>query len=421
VSFFKRLFGRSGDGHSSGIPTLYPNLSSAALESFLSDADYQRIRTFDNVYILPMVGGADDPTQVMFGVGLSRLLIRNLMLLRDTSIHGPEDTAMVTSDAAADLAEATPHSTYVAGDARIAPEGFSLTVEVHRKGRPVKRGKVTKADFGEFLGLCSGGIAKLLGSNVDADIAEKWRVGQPLSPESLLALGNLHLAFERDQAAERTDAARQILAKDPGFVVAVWDYESDLPGARQAYLQGLERDPYNAQLCFETFCNVWHSRGPQPEALQFCRRAIELSPGHGKAHMCAPHSARHPTAMLRHSELGYRLLPGNPFAVNNYTINLERAGAPDTQLRELAEEGVASDPNDPGNYEWIIELCLKAKDYRGALAAAERLQRLFEPTMNERALYCLRQNPERARLIEAGRYDPAAENRRRIATLRARI
>jgi tetratricopeptide (TPR) repeat protein len=417
VSFFKRLFGIK----SPAIPQLYPNLKSSQLEQFLSDADYVRVRSFENVYILPMVGHGDDPGHVAFGVGLSRLLIRNLMLLRDVSIHGPEDTPLVTRDAVADLADTRYRSTHVTGEARISEAGFSLSVEVHREGHPVKHGRIESTQFAAFLAECSAGIAKLLGWNVDAGLTDKWRVGQPKSPESLTALGDLHVAFERDQTAERAAAARKILDVDPAFVVAAWDYDSDLPDARQVFLSGLERDPYNAQLCFLTFCQVWHSRGPQPEALQFCRRAIELSPGHGKAHMCAPHAARNPITMLRHSELGYRLLPGNSFAVNNYTINLTNSGTPAARLIELAEEGIADDPNDPGNYERIIDLQLEAKDYRGALATAERLQRLFEPTMNKRALYCLRQNPERARMLAAGKYDPAAENRQRIAALRKRM
>jgi hypothetical protein len=41
--------------------------------------------------------------------------------------------------------------------------------------------------------------------------------------------------------------------------------------------------------------------------------------------------------------------------------------------------------------------------------------------MDERALYCLRQNPQRAKLIDSGKYDPAAENRQRIMELRRRV
>jgi hypothetical protein len=167
-----------------------------------------------------------------------------------------------------------------------------------------------------------------------------------------------------------------------------------------------------------TFCAIWTSKGPQPKALQFCRKAIELSPGHGKAHMCAPHAAQQPVDMLRHSELGYRLLPGNSFAVNNYTIALTDANAPAAKRIELAEEGIEADPRDPGNYLRLIELCTDLGEYRAALETAERLQKLFEPEMDERALYCLRQNPRIAQLIDSGQYDPVADNHRRIAELR---
>src|SRR5262249_30979531 len=143
---------------------------------------------------------------------------------------------------------------------------------------------------------------------------------------SLLRLGELNRRIDRKAKKEKGRAAQEVLARDPNFPLAAWEVDSELPEARAVYLEALRRDPYNAQLCFETFCAVWRSQRPQPEALQFCRKAIELSPGHGKAHMCAPHAAPPEANMLRHSELGYRLLPGNSFAINNYILNLRRRG-----------------------------------------------------------------------------------------------
>ncbi len=55
---------------------------------------------------------------------------------------------------------------------------------------------------------------------------------------------------------------------------------------------------------------------------------------------------------------------------------------------------------------------------REALVMAERLQKLFEPAINERTLYCLEQNPKTAQAIQAGHYNPAAMNRRLIDELR---
>ena len=416
-----RLFGRFFRSEPTGIPTLYPDLDPLQLERFLKDLDYAYIKSFDNVYILPFVSQNSESARMCFGLGLSRLMIRNLMLLRDVSIHGPEDTPEVPREAIHAMAEAHPRSCHVTGVADFGSDGYSLEVEVHRPGRPVNGTRVRHETFQAFLSECSSAIARLLGSKVDDGLAKAWNVAQPRDAKSLVQLGTIHLDFTRQQTVERAQAAQKLLNIDPAFVVAMWDIDEELPGAKQKFLTGLKRDPYNAQLCFVTFCTVWTSQGPQPEALQFCRKAIELSPGHGKAHMCAPHAAQRPVEMLRHSELGYRLLPGNSFAVNNYTIALARANAPAAKRIELAEEGIAADPRDPGSYLRLIELCTSLGDHKTALATAERLQKLYEPKMDERALYCLRQNPRIARLIDSGEYDPVAENRRRIAELRRRV
>ena len=418
---FDRLFDRDVPAEPAGVPTLYPDLDPLQLERFLTDLDYAHIKSFDNVYILPFVSRSSEPAQMAFGLGLSRLMIRNLMLLRDISIHGPEDTSEVPREAVPALSRAQPRSCHVTGVANFGPDGYSLQVEAHRPGRPVSSTRVGHNNFRVFLSICSTAVTRLLGSKVDDRIVKAWNTAQPRDVNSLVQLGKIHFDFKRQQMVERGQAAQKLVNLDPDFVVATWDIDEELPGARLKYFQGLKRDPYNAQLCFLTFCTVWTSKGPQPEALQFCRRAIELSPGHGKAHMCAPHTAQRPVEMVRHSELGYRLLPGNAFAVNNYTLALNRANAPVAKRIELAEEGIATDLCDPTNYDRLIELYTGMGDYKRALATAERLQKLYEPKMNERALYCLRQNPQRARRLDSGEYDPAAENRRRITDLRKRV
>lgn len=400
------------------LPHFYPGLDDRGLAEFLTDEDYEAIKAFDDVYILPLASSVGAPDQVRFGRGLARLLMRNLMLLRDVSIHGPEDTPDVTYESAPDHVARRRRSGYVTGVAGFGRKEYTLRFEVNLPGRPRAAGEVRRGNFADFVWECSAAVGRALGSGLRTCARDVWQVGQPRDAWSLVDLGDLGLRFGRTKTRERSRAARNLLADDPDFAVPAWDLDEDTPRGLRLYLKALRRDPYNAQLCFLTFCAVWHSRGPQPEAVQFCRRAIELSPGHGKAHMCAPHAAPREADMLRHSELGYRLLPGNAFAINNYILNLTRRGAPDGLLLKLAAEGINTDPHDPTNYERMIELLRKVQDYRAALAVAERLQRLFEPVMDERALYCLRQNPERARLLRTGQYDPAAENRRRIATLR---
>lgn len=282
---FNRLPGHDSSGEPAGDPTLYPDLDPLQLERFLTDLDYGHIKSFDNVYILPFARRNSEPAQMGFGFGLSRLMIRNLMLLRDVSIHGPEDTSNVPYEAIRDVVRAQPRSCHVTGVADFGTDGYSLQVEAHRPGRVVNRTRVGHKNFRVFLRICSTAVTGLLGSQVDDHIVQGWNTAQPRDAKSLVQLGRIHFDFKRQQTAERGRAAQQLFNLDPDFAVPLWDIDEELPAARQKYFTGLKRDPYNAQLCFLAFLTVWTSKGPQPEALQFCRRAIELSPGHGKAHM----------------------------------------------------------------------------------------------------------------------------------------
>jgi tetratricopeptide (TPR) repeat protein len=411
------LFGRLLGNLAGSSPKLYPGLDPLRLERFLTHEKYLHIQMFDNVYILPFVSRRSEPKQIRFGTGLARFMIRNLMLLRDVSIHGPEDTPESPNESIRERTDAQPHSSHITGVADFGAEGYSLRAELHRAGRSATSATVRQRDFKKFLLECSRTLAELLGSELDDGILEAWEVGQPRDAQSLVELGKIRVDLA--DSARRDAAIRRLLEADPDFIVPLWDLDcDDRPAARKRCLEGLERDPHNAQLCFTTFILFWSSKGPQPEALQFCRKAIELSPGHGKAHMCAPHAAQRPVEMLRHSELGYRLLPGNSFAMNNYSTALMRAKAPAERRIALAEEAIAADPNDPGSYMRLIGICDELGDYRTALNAAKRLQKLFEPVVNERALYCLRQNPEQARRLDSGEYDPVAETRNLIQLLR---
>ena len=418
---FDRLFDRLFPGLSARILTLYPGLGPGELEQFLTESDYARIRSFDNVYILPFLSRNGEWAKKCFGLGLSRLLIRNLMLLRDVSIRGPEDTPEAPCEAIHKVVEAQPRSSHVTGVASVGGDGYSLQVSIHRPGRPVHTDRVRQTDFPAFLCECSSAIAMLLGSKVGDGQTKAWSEGQPRDANSLIQLGKFHFDFKRQQRVERGRAAKDLLKVDPGFVVALWDYDGELPGAKQEYLAALRRDPYNAQLCFEAFCTIWTSKGPQPVALQFCRKAIELSPGHGKAHMCALRS----TATGRDvAAFGTRLSAAARQFVRRQQLR-HRLGSRERSSREedrVGQRGNGVGPQKSGQLPASHRaLCSSLGDHSTGLAIAERLQQLFEPTIDKRALYCLRQNPRIARLIDSGQYDPAAENRRRIAELCKRV
>jgi hypothetical protein len=416
----KKLLGKWFDKWPRNLPRLYPGLDDLQLAQFLSDDQYARIKAFRTVYVLPFASEKQDEVQTAFGYGLSRLMIRNLMLLRDISIRGPEDTPQVTFEYAPQLMKDDTRSCYVRGIAHFDESGFQLRVHVHAPAQPEKSVTVRSPGFRPFLRDCSMTLSRLLASTEPPD-SKAWDVGQPRDKESLVRCGEISADYDREDTVERHEAAQIALRADPEFVVPAWDLDSEQPGTTEMMLESLKHDPCNAQLYFLAFIAVWNAQGAQPEALQFCRRALELSPGHGKAHMCAGHTALPEADMLKHYDLGYVLLPGNSFAVNNLIIYLDKHGAAPERLIGLAAEGVENDSEDPGNYERLIEIAMELTRYDTALETAERLQELYEPIMNQRALYCLRQNPEVARLLDAGAYDPAALNRDRIAKLRAMV
>jgi hypothetical protein len=115
---FEWLFGKSrGKQTRSDLPQFYPGLDGRRLAEFLTPNEYRRLKTIGSFYVFPLASSDGDGDQAHFGYGLARLLIRNLMLLLDVSIHGPEDTASVPYESGGQLAtqRRSGHVTGVAG------------------------------------------------------------------------------------------------------------------------------------------------------------------------------------------------------------------------------------------------------------------------------------------------------------------
>src|SRR5215475_7419598 len=74
------------------IPRLYPELNTTQLCSFLSEEEYVHLKKLRPVLILPLASGAIDDKDYHFRVAMSRMLIRDLMLVPTLSIRGEEDT-----------------------------------------------------------------------------------------------------------------------------------------------------------------------------------------------------------------------------------------------------------------------------------------------------------------------------------------
>ena len=424
---FNRLFSRLRGQQPlpewpAGVPNLYPQLDGPALCDFLTQQEFKRIRKFPKLMICPLIDSQqEDSVKRWAGAGLSRLLIRDLMLLTNVSVRGPEDTYKSSvEDMREHVASTDCEQTTIFMLGQFKQEhGYCLEYEFWRGGKKLGGTRVTDSRWENLILKCATKVAKSLRAKVTPEILKQWEVARPTTLISLAHLGMLDVGYGPDDTAEKSKLVRLALQHDPNFAMLMTEYPGD--DNLSWLLKAFELDPYDAQTCFSLFISIWQSKGVfEPAAVQFLRRAIELSPGHGKAHMCAPHAAHEAVVkkMITHSELGYRLLPNNPFAISNYINNLILAGASEEKMLALCREGIASDSSDPANYDRMIELFTQLGNHSTALFVAEELQKLYEPEMNPRALYCLNQNPQRKALIESGQYDPVVENRRRIAELR---
>jgi hypothetical protein len=410
------------------VPRLYPDLEGVALSQFFSEAQYKAALEFPILTVCPFISEESAERDSFVGVGLARLVARDLMLVRDLSVRGPEDTPSVPFEALDEFWEdrhvmpgTTRRQACVGGVTTVSDSGLKVTLRIIKGDGESAIRTIEGADFRQVGWDCATAIADVTGGTVTDDTRRMWEHGRPESMESLARYGWAQMALEDDDA-RRCKEQLKLCRSDPAFVIPRYGLDADYCDIAKEYDEGRVQDPFDAQLLFFMFIHYWSGRGDhQPEAVQFLRRAIEISPGHGKAHMCAPHAAHSEARMLHHSHLGYWLLPGNPFAINNYIINLMRAERPISEIAPLAEEGILCDPEDPTNYERLIELLLEAGKLQAALGICERLHELYEPEMRERTLYCLQQNPEVAKQLEAGTYDPAQENLKRMKAIRSEL
>ncbi len=397
------------------VPQLYPQLESAALSNFLSEEEYQRMLGFPIVMALPLALDESTEREMLAGIGLSRILIRDLSLATNISVRGPEDTPLIPLSAIAEDADFLKRQITIGG--RVVEGGSTLSGEFELRfpeGRRPMTLTVSQAPLAEFLMRAVGDLLEALEATLPDEIEEMLRKGRPANVDSLVRFGTLCV---EENAMAKSEGAIALCRDDAEFVLPLHLIDDEDPRGKSFYLEGLTEDPFDSQLCFLLFASLWESRGHQPEAAQFLRRALELSPGHGKAHMYLSEVAHDEAPRLLHAELGYRLLPGNPFAVDAYIRRLRETEGRADQIMDLAIESLEAEPEDPLNYERVIAALLEIGDARNALRIAEQLQALYEPEMNERTRHFLQQHPSTCDRLRSGDWNPAVENQARIDEL----
>jgi hypothetical protein len=119
-------FPRNVEHWPSDLPRLYPNLDERALCAFLTEPEYWRIRKLPMLAVLPLASDGGGEFDRAFGAGLSQLLIRDLMLVRDFSIRGPEDTPKISMETALlNFGRDDRKTSWVTGRAAARPNAFA--------------------------------------------------------------------------------------------------------------------------------------------------------------------------------------------------------------------------------------------------------------------------------------------------------
>ncbi len=373
------------------------------------------------VHVLPLASREDTWEAACFGAGVATLLRRDLMLVRDLSVHGPEDTPRLSREGVEEHPGLVERHHVLTGRVRRGAGGdgpYRASVELWAPGGQGSTFSVEAHGLNDFLFALAERAASALGGHVTDETRRAWRFGRPAGAQSLERLG----AFALVEPPE-SPPPEEVLAlrrDDPSLGVAVQFLDDEHPEYLRHLLAANEADPYCAQLYFSLFIATWDgTRREQPEAVQFLRRGLELSPGHGKMHMCAPHAASHAVDMLGHAELGYTLLPGNSFAVSNYINALCRSRSADPErLVALSRETIDADPESPDGYLQAIHALRHAGQPARALPFAQELRELYGPPMPERTRYCIEQNPQRKEALRSGSYDPLAEVEQLIRELK---
>ena len=396
------------------VPRLFPMSPDAELAQLPRPAVAGRPRAWTVVMACPLFEPRAQRSQIADGAAFSRLLLRNLMLTPGLSVRGPEDTPVGHLRVARMLARSPRQADVILTGRVLLERRPRATLVLLWRGRAEQVLPIRAASPRALLLEASEQLAVALGGVPSATTLARWQGGLPPSLEHLRACGRLLIA-PRPEPEEALALWRQ----QPDFTLPLHLADQGDPHSRtllQALMEGAVRDEHDAHLHYLVFCRLWRGRGPQPEALQFLRRALSVAPGHGRALLCAAHAVPDAADSAAFSELGYRLLPGDPAALSSYIL----AQRSPEQRVVLAQQSITTSPWAPSGYDRAIEALVEIGRLREALDVARRLQALYEPQIHERARRRLRLDPLTGPRLLRG-WDPGAENRRRIQDLESRL
>jgi hypothetical protein len=338
---------------------------------------------------------------------ITNLLRRNLLLSRQVSVIGIEDTGILTEALPDGTIEVIPD--FESCDIVVRGRLRALDGTMHSLQLQILRGEREPEQFSirfderqlvEMLVRVSGELARRLGIKPTAAMQADWEANLPTGWTVVCLAG---VCWEQADWPRLLAFAQQ--HRIHADALCGMSREDGSPLTQAAYAFGASIDHTNPQLLFFHFIAIWKGRN-QPRAADLLRRSLLAAPGHGKSQMCLPHvtpiTAESTPYVLAHSRAAYRLLRGNSFALNNYSNYLQNLSPGDPQIFELLRRAIELDPLSPLGYADAIDYLLAQGRPREALQYARQLAKICTPPAEKRTEYCLRQVPALAARMDRG-------------------
>lgn len=233
-----------------------------------------------------------------------------------------------------------------------------------------------------------------------------WNHGRPVSWQSLLDCARA--GAEEDLGWVEAAVREGRIHPDAVVVAEGGDDQEDL--ARRLLVLALEKDPSHPEIGFRHFCNIWKGQGRDSAGARILLQGLRDAPGTGKSQMCLahlfPHLPSNVAHILAHAEAGYRLLPGNNFAISNFMGYLECLAPKDPRRANLIQEMLDADSHDPRVLKQAMDFYIQTGKPRTALDLALHFKKLVSDPADPRTLYCFRQNPVTAAALDSGEFKP---------------
>ncbi|MGV3605835.1 MAG: hypothetical protein ACO1RA_05460 [Planctomycetaceae bacterium] len=393
LSFFG--LGKRKSSWPEGIPRFYPDIADKDLIPIIPQHVLDERARWPILMILPLASRDSEVDDIALGVGLSRQLVYDLLLIHGLSVRDSGDTPQVYLEAAHKQRKDHDPTIYISGTTTAGPGFTRVELSLFFPGRPVAPATVIhETDFPTFYRNLFLAIAQGCGGQVDDTFIEKMLQRLP-TREGLTELGRLLTNSE-----ERTSDVLEGLLERDATILALFHtgtcgslplhllpmISEDLPGwvppihnLWPDVFQKVVQFPEDVQLLQRIPWNIY--RGQNKDGidvekhpgvlLQISRRLLELAPGYADGYLWA--HGQVPSGDYRRSlcQLLYRLMPNDKLALEIWTGELlEGPQSPDTfaQISELIEEGLqiaASHPRPTVQLLWKKgSLTLKAMLFR---------------------------------------------------------